>query len=295
MSQALGPSYFVTLLWMTSVAAVAPSAPAAPPPAVPQLQRIEPFRSVVERLEGPSGAIVSSACGSGVAPWAYRGRTNGRKTTLRTYVRDEADGAWAESFVRTLLHESDWDSTFGCSASFKPCEQVHEVPLYAVELHAQEYVYVLMDFEKRCAQVFEPDRPLGIVRFADRADSLFDLIRGALHRDTLTRALSLPAARRDEDFSGRPFGYDAAQIERLPETVHKIPPNYPEEARRARVDGTVWIQALVGRDGAVGAQSVRGLDDAALDAVWRWKFKPAASGAKPIAVWVMIPVRFSLR
>jgi protein TonB len=56
---------------------------------------------------------------------------------------------------------------------------------------------------------------------------------------------------------------------------------------------------VVGKDGAVHdafvLQSIPQLDDAALDAVWDWKVKPARTNGKPIAVWVAIPVRFRLR
>jgi protein TonB len=36
------------------------------------------------------------------------------------------------------------------------------------------------------------------------------------------------------------------------------------------------------------------LDDAATKAVKQWVFKPALSNNKPVAVWVAVPVRFSL-
>jgi outer membrane biosynthesis protein TonB len=36
------------------------------------------------------------------------------------------------------------------------------------------------------------------------------------------------------------------------------------------------------------------LRDVALDAVWQWSFKPALAKGKPIAVWVAIPVKFTL-
>jgi TonB family protein len=36
------------------------------------------------------------------------------------------------------------------------------------------------------------------------------------------------------------------------------------------------------------------LNDAAVNAVKQWVFKPALSNNKPVAVWVAVPVRFSL-
>jgi protein TonB len=37
------------------------------------------------------------------------------------------------------------------------------------------------------------------------------------------------------------------------------------------------------------------LDQAALEAVSRWRFEPARRGRQPVAVWVLIPVEFTLR
>jgi protein TonB len=93
------------------------------------------------------------------------------------------------------------------------------------------------------------------------------------------------------------FG-DYVYVEELPEAVTKVPPQYPDIAREAGVDGTVMVQALVGKDGRVKdtkvTKSIPMLDAAAITAVKGWVFKPALSNNKPVAVWVAIPVRFSL-
>ena len=64
------------------------------------------------------------------------------------------------------------------------------------------------------------------------------------------------------------------------------------------MEGTVIVQALVGKDGKVKdtkvVKSVPVLDDAAVAAVKRWVFKPALSNNKPVAVWVAVPVKFTL-
>jgi protein TonB len=86
--------------------------------------------------------------------------------------------------------------------------------------------------------------------------------------------------------------------EELPEVITKVNPVYTEMAREANVDGTVMIQALVGKDGKVHdvrvVKSIPLLDKAADDAVRQWIFKPALANNKPVAVWVGVPVRFSL-
>jgi protein TonB len=64
------------------------------------------------------------------------------------------------------------------------------------------------------------------------------------------------------------------------------------------VDGTVLVQALVGKDGKVKdtrvVKSIAMLDGAAEAAVRQWVFKPALSNNKPVAVWVAVPVKFTL-
>ena len=91
-------------------------------------------------------------------------------------------------------------------------------------------------------------------------------------------------------------GYASPSIEPIPEATRKVAPNYPDSARRAGIQGTVLVQALVGRDGRVKearvVRRVSGLDDAAVAAVRQWEFKPATSNEKPVSVWVAVPLRF---
>ncbi len=88
-------------------------------------------------------------------------------------------------------------------------------------------------------------------------------------------------------------------VEELPEAITKVSPLYPDIAREAQVDGTVLVQALVGKDGHVKdvrvQKSIPMLDQSAITAVKQWVFKPALSNNKPVAVWVAVPVKFTLR
>jgi periplasmic protein TonB len=87
-----------------------------------------------------------------------------------------------------------------------------------------------------------------------------------------------------------------------PVVVSKVIPEYTQFARRANIQGTVWLDVEVLVDGHVGAVVVKktldsspnGLDEAAMAAVKKWKFQPAKSGGKPVACWATIPVVFSL-
>ncbi|MFN8587604.1 MAG: energy transducer TonB [Candidatus Eisenbacteria bacterium] len=136
----------------------------------------------------------------------------------------------------------------------------------------------------------------------DRADTLLGMMREALPGDTVianfraARRARLAAAGVDERLPR--FGERVA-VDSLPVPVTKVAPIYPDAARNAGLKGTVMVSALVGRDGLVKdmklAESVNGLDAAALVAVRQWKFRPAQRAGKPVAVWVSVPVEFKLQ
>jgi len=60
----------------------------------------------------------------------------------------------------------------------------------------------------------------------------------------------------------------------------KVPPVYPDLARKMNITGTVKIQVVVAANGTVKDAKVLGghpvLAGAALDAVRKWRFEPAA-------------------
>jgi periplasmic protein TonB len=80
-----------------------------------------------------------------------------------------------------------------------------------------------------------------------------------------------------------------------------LAPEYPLEARRAGEEGLVVIHAQVSAKGTVTAAEVGEscgyalLDDAALAAVWQWRFQPALHDGKAVAQPVDVPIRFRLR
>jgi protein TonB len=88
-------------------------------------------------------------------------------------------------------------------------------------------------------------------------------------------------------------------VERQPVLVSMQRVQYPDIARDAGIDGTVLVRVLVGEDGfvrrALIAESVLGLDEAALAAARDAVFKPALQQERPVAVWVVIPIEFRLR
>jgi TonB family protein len=85
-----------------------------------------------------------------------------------------------------------------------------------------------------------------------------------------------------------------------PTIIKKVDPQYSEEARKARYQGTVVLEAIVQKDGSV--QIVRvvrslgfGLDEKAIEALRQWKFSPAKQNGVPVPVALNIEVNFNLR
>lgn len=113
---------------------------------------------------------------------------------------------------------------------------------------------------------------------------------------TGTEGSDIQVAPPEDD--GLPKFGDYVFVEELPEVITRVQPTYPDLAREAGVDGTVMVQALVGKDGKVKdtriTKHIAMLDASAEAAVKQWVFKPALSNNKPVAVWVAVPVKFSL-
>jgi TonB family protein len=84
-----------------------------------------------------------------------------------------------------------------------------------------------------------------------------------------------------------------------PLLLSKTEPEYSEEARKARLQGTVVLQIEVDTHGQAQNITVRqslglGLDDRAMEAVKKWKFAPGKVNGKPAAVVAYVEVNFRL-
>ena len=80
--------------------------------------------------------------------------------------------------------------------------------------------------------------------------------------------------------------------------IHKVVPDYPAEARKQRLAGSVNLDATIGEDGSIKALTLSSpaspLTDAAAAAVRQWRFSPAVLNGKAIEVQRRITVVFKL-
>ena len=80
--------------------------------------------------------------------------------------------------------------------------------------------------------------------------------------------------------------------------IHDVPPQYPAEAGRARIEGTVVLMAVIDKDGTVKDVRVESglpiLAQAAIDAVKQWRYKPYVIDGQPVEVDSRITINFTL-
>ena len=96
-----------------------------------------------------------------------------------------------------------------------------------------------------------------------------------------------------------PSGSTAAPVLHAPSIVNKVEPAYSEEARRAKMQGTVTILLVVDPSGhAVNMRVLRelgaGLDEKAMEAINQWRWKPGTRDGKAVATEARVDVSFRL-
>lgn len=92
---------------------------------------------------------------------------------------------------------------------------------------------------------------------------------------------------------------DYVPYDKAPEATKQVQPKYPDAALKDSAEGTVWTKVWIDESGNVAKAELQKSDaiifnQAALDAVKQWTFKPAMKDGKAIATWVSIPFRFKI-
>lgn len=85
-----------------------------------------------------------------------------------------------------------------------------------------------------------------------------------------------------------------------PNKISAPQPQYTEIARKARIQGVVIVQAIINKQGNVTDVKVlkglpMGLDQAAVEAIRKWRFEPATLNGKPVDVYYNLTVNFTLQ
>jgi len=113
------------------------------------------------------------------------------------------------------------------------------------------------------------------------------------HEVGVQRAASVESAKRGQE-----------KVVELPPTevddnlLHRVEPDYPEEAHQQGIQGTVVLELHINADGTVAAAHVASgpllLVPAAVDAVKQWRFKPRTENGQPLRMHTVVTLNFQL-
>ena len=103
-------------------------------------------------------------------------------------------------------------------------------------------------------------------------------------------------------YSGLGDGYLPGADVSVPRLIREVKPGHTSDAMRARIQGTVRLQAIVAPDGTVSAARVIrslddrfGLDQEAVKTIKQWQFVPGTFAGRPVPVVIEIELTFTLR
>ena len=121
-----------------------------------------------------------------------------------------------------------------------------------------------------------------------------DYFRARLDGEGLSHAWSLVTA-----CSPAPPSPPAEPRTVRPERIHHVDAEYTWAARKAGIEGVVVLELEIDAEGRVRDPVVvkglgYGLDEAAIEAAWQWRFKPAMEDGRPVATPYHATINFRL-
>lgn len=153
----------------------------------------------------------------------------------------------------------------------------------------------------------QPDLTLPVLKMVSAEEALDDILQGL---SAFSMGSSRTAAGAGDDGGAGPGEgggsgggvYRPGPGIRIPVPLREVRPRYTADAMRAKVEGSVLLEAVVLPDGTVGdIQLIKsldptfGLDEEALKAARQWRFRPGTRLGEPVAVRVSLTLTFTLR
>jgi TonB family protein len=153
------------------------------------------------------------------------------------------------------------------------------------------------DLKKRICRIMRNEQglPLGTARKA----VLVAAVVALLLVPALDRAGAAPARQPAQDDDPSEVHQPGGDVQ-TPRLLKEVKPHYSERAKKARIEGEVLMECVVGADGKPRDFTIvrsldPELDQAALDAARLWEFEPGTRRGKPVAVKVTIAMAFTLK
>jgi periplasmic protein TonB len=174
-----------------------------------------------------------------------------------------------------------------------------------LELDATQELFTVEDIQQTKQENRPPPPPKPPIPIEAPSDDVLEDIEIGDTEIDLTQEMEAPPPppKEEKKIEEEPTYFVA--VEEMPEPIGGIKAiqekiKYPEIAKRAGVEGRVYILAFVDETGTVTkAQVLKGIgagcDEEALKAVQNTKFKPGKQRGKPVRVQVSIPVIFKLQ
>jgi protein TonB len=98
-----------------------------------------------------------------------------------------------------------------------------------------------------------------------------------------------------------PSATEFVAVEEIPQAIRLLQPDYPEMARKAGIEGNVWVRVLVDKEGNVRdviiekeSGSNAGFEEEAKKAAYEGKWTPAIQNNQPVPCWVSYKIEFTL-
>ncbi|HEY6969162.1 MAG TPA: energy transducer TonB [Candidatus Angelobacter sp.] len=169
-----------------------------------------------------------------------------------------------------------------------------EGPRVAVVLDANHKITSAVELSKPVEFKIRLDHPL------NSADDASEILNRVFFLDPQTSDYQLPEYRRPRTFLPAEI-YRVAPNNGIsaPRAVYTPDPDYSDEARRRKYQGTVVMNVVVDEAGNVSRISIArplglGLDEQAVEKLKIWKFNPAMHNGQPVTVEVSVEVTFNL-
>jgi TonB family protein len=226
-----------------------------------------------------------------------------KDTALRAY--EQRDFATALKEWRALADRGDAEAEFWLGVMYEHGEGVAEQPMEAMNWYRKSAEQAYARAQYALGMIYAEGR--GVLQHYIEAHMWLNLasangeVDAPKQRDKLAEKMS-PTQIAEAQRLAREWVPMPARVGNgvsAPVVVYKVDPNYSEEARRAKLDGTVTLQLVVDptgrpRDIRVIHSLGLGLDEKAVEAVNQWKFQPGYRDGHPVAVRATIQVNFHL-
>ena len=173
-----------------------------------------------------------------------------------------------------------------------------------IVLEGPQELFTVEDIENTKQENRPPPPPKPPIPIEAPSDDVLEDIEIASTEIDINAQIDAPPPPKEEKKVEEEPTYFVA-VEEMPEPIGGIQAIqskiiYPEIAKRAGVEGKVYVLAFVDETGEVTNAKIlkglgAGLDEAALNAVKQTKFKPGKQRGKPVKVQVSIPIVFKLQ